>query len=199
MKIYDISQELLSSAVYDGDPKPSSRLIKSISDGEFYNLTEISMCVHNGTHIDAPCHFISGGADITQIPLERLVGFTFVVECTGDIDDRLASELLTRARRINPDAARRILIKGDATVTEAAARTLADGGVYLVGTESQSVGDANSPMAVHLILLNAKVALLEGLRLSDVAEGVYFLAAQPISIKNSDGAPVRAILIEGIC
>ncbi len=198
MKIYDISQELLGCEVYDGDPKPTSRLVKSIEGGEVYNLTEISMCVHNGTHIDAPRHFIRDGIDVTQIPLEKFVGYAYVTECEGDITAGVARDILARANAEKAESARRILIKGNATVTESGARAFADGGIFLLGTEAQSVGDVNAPMAVHLMLLKEGAVLLEGLRLACVAGGVYLLAAQPISINGSDGAPTRAILIDGL-
>lgn len=199
MKIYDISQELLSSKVFDGDPIPRTRRVKSMEDGELYNLTELSMCVHNGTHIDAPRHFIRDGADVASVSLERTVGFAFVAECECDITASVAGEILARARSLNPSAALRLLIKGNAVLLIDGARVFAEAGVCLVGVESQSVGDENAPMAVHIILLESEVVLLEGLRLNEVGEGVYFLAAQPLSIKNSDGAPTRAILIEGLC
>ena len=61
MKIYDISQEVFGCQVYPGDPMPEKKELKSMEKGEVYNLTAFSMCAHNGTHIDAPCHFIQGG------------------------------------------------------------------------------------------------------------------------------------------
>ena len=198
MKIYDISQELLTSRVYDGDPSPRATLLKSTSDGDPYNLTEISMCVHNGTHVDAPRHFIDGADGVDRMPLEKCVGYAFVVECDGDITDTDARNILARVELQNPTAAGRILVKGNATLTVDGARVLAENGVHLVGTESQSVGDENAPMAVHLVLLSAGIVLLEGLRLTHVPEGVYLLAAQPINIKDSDGAPTRAVLISEV-
>ena len=198
MKIYDVSQELLTSRVYDGDPSPRATLVKSTAAGEFYNLTEISMCVHNGTHIDAPRHFIDGGDGVDRIPLEKCVGYSLVLECDGDITGPAAGAMIERAIKLNAEAARRILIKGGAVLTPEGARVFVENNVALVGTESQSVGDEKAPMAVHLILLNAGTVLLEGLRLSHVPAGVYLLAAQPINIMDSDGSPARAILISDL-
>jgi arylformamidase len=50
-------------------------------------------------------------------------------------------------------------------------------------------------MAVHLTLLGANVILLEGIRLAEVAEGVYFLNAAPLNLSGADGSPCRALLI----
>ena len=67
--------------------------------------------------------------------------------------------------------------------------------ILLLGNESQTVGPQNAPMEVHLALLGANVILLEGIRLSKIIEGVYFLNAAPLNLSGADGAPCRAILI----
>ena len=77
-----------------------------------------------------------------------------------------------------------------------AATVFASSGILLLGNESQTVGPEDAPMAVHQALLGAEVILLEGIRLAEVAEGVYFLNAAPLNLSGADGAPCRAILIE---
>ena len=114
----------------------------------------------------------------------------------GDVSAEDAREMIENAKNLNADAYKKILIKGDATVTLEAARFFADAGIDLIGNESQTVGPIDSPMKVHLTLLGEGVILLEGIRLSSVSDGVYFLNAAPISLGGADGAPVRAILIE---
>ena len=74
MKIYDITQEVFSCQVYPGDPKPEKKILKSMANGEVYNLTSFSMCAHNGTHIDAPFHFIKDGKTVDEICLDAVVG-----------------------------------------------------------------------------------------------------------------------------
>ena len=76
------------------------------------------------------------------------------------------------------------------------AKTFAASDMLLLGNESQTVGPENAPMAVHLALLSADVILLEGLRLSEVSEGIYFLNAAPLNLSDADGSPCRAILID---
>lgn len=196
MKIYDISQELIGSSVYAGDPSPSIALVSSIERGDLYNLTTLSLCTHNGTHIDAPRHFIADGTDVAGISLDRTVGYAAVVSADGDISATCAEAIIARAFLMHAGAEKRILIKGNATVTLAAAEVFINAGVYLIGTESQSVGPIDSPMAVHLALLKKEVVLLEGIRLGTVPDGAYLLAAQPINIAGADGSPCRAILIE---
>ena len=195
MKIFDISQEVFSSSVYPGDPAPKREMLSKIEEGALYNLTAFSMCAHNGTHIDAPYHFIENGETVDGLSLEKTVGYAFVKHHLGEISEKEAKAILKEARETNPEAAKRILVGGCATLTLAAAELFAREGILLFGNESQSVGPENAPMAVHKVLLSHGIALLEGIRLSDVKDGVYFLFAAPINLGGADGAPTRAILI----
>ena len=74
MKIFDISQEVFSCQVYPGDPAPEKKILNFMEKGDLYNLTAFSMCAHNGTHIDAPYHFLKGGKTVDAISLEAFVG-----------------------------------------------------------------------------------------------------------------------------
>ena len=89
-----------------------------------------------------------------------------------------------------------ILVKGDCTVTKEAAVVFAEAKIKLYGNESQTVGPLDAPMEVHLIMLGAKIVLLEGIVLKDVPVGSYLLNAAPINLGGCDGAPCRAVLIE---
>ena len=193
MKIYDISQEVFSCAVYPGDPEPELTRICSTDNGDLYNLTSFSMCAHNGTHIDAPFHFIRGGKTVDQLELDVFVGKCYVSRYEGDLSAEAAREILKKA-----NGAERILIAGNATVTEEAAKVFAESGIKLLGNESQTVGPKDAPMQVHLILLGKGIALLEGVVLTRVPEGNYFLNAAPLNLAGCDGAPCRAYLIDKI-
>ncbi len=191
--IKDISQEVFSCKVFPGDPAPRCERILSIENGDVCNLTEFSMCAHNGTHVDAPFHFIDKGNTVDKVTLDHFVGDCFVARAQGDILKRTAEEILQKAAAAG--AAERILIAGKAVVTEQAAEVFAAAGVKLVGNESQTVGPEDSPEKVHRILLGAGAVLLEGIVLENVAEGKYFLNAAPINLGGCDGAPCRAYLV----
>ena len=195
MKIYDISQEVFGCKVYPGDPTPKKRVISSMEKGDFYNLTAFSMCAHNGTHIDAPFHFIKDGKTVDSVSLDTFIGMAYVAEHNGIVSADDATEILEKAKKQNSEAAKRILIKGDAEVSAEAAKVFAESNILLLGNESQTVGPENAPMEVHLILLGAGAVLLEGIRLAEVSEGVYFLNAAPLNLSGADGSPCRAILI----
>ena len=195
MKIYDISQEVFSCQVYPDDPAPEKKIIKSMENGEVYNLTTFSMCAHNGTHIDAPFHFIKDGKTVDEICLEAFVGMAYVAEHQGIVTGKDAVEIIEKAKMQNQEASKRILLKGDVEISLEAAKLFVSSDILLLGNEPQTIGPQNAPMAVHLVLLGANVILLEGVRLGEVSEGVYFLSAVPLNLSGADGSPCRAVLI----
>ena len=195
MKVYDISQEVFGCKVYPNDPMPEKIVLKSMQKGDVYNLTAFNMCAHNGTHIDAPFHFIKDGKTIDEICLEAFVGMAYVTEHHGLVTGNDATKIIEKAKKQNLEASKRILIKGEVEVSLEAAKVFASSDILLLGNEPQTVGPQNAPMAVHLTLLGANVVLLEGIRLGEVYEGVYFLNAVPLNLSGADGSPCRAVLI----
>jgi arylformamidase len=149
------------------------------------------MCAHNGTHVDAPFHFLPDGETVEVLPLEVFVGVCYVARHHGAVTAGDAAAILKKA-----GGAERILIAGDAVVTLEAAEVFACSGIRLLGNESQSVGPEDAPMAVHLALLSRGVALLEGVVLQGIPEGRYILSAAPLKLAGADGAPCRAYLID---
>lgn len=196
MKIFDISQEVFGCKVFPGDPSPEKRTMLSIKNGDVCNLTAFSMCAHNGTHVDAPYHFLDDGNTIDKVELDRFIGYAYVAEHCGDISAEDAKKIIEAAKTCDLRSVDRILIKGTATVTKEAAEVFASSQIKLFGNESQTVGPEDAPMEVHLIMLGAKIVLLEGIRLDGVAEGVYILHAAPINLGGTDGAPCRATLMK---
>ncbi len=191
MKIIDISKDLMTSDVFPGDPVPSLEKVKSIGDDAEYNLGKISMCLHNGTHMDAPLHFLPNGSDITELSPEVFFGPCVVVE--------VATEMITGAfvEEYFPRNAKRILVKsnGKAVFHESAASELSNMGYVLVGTDSMTVEPEGSDGRTHRMFMIDNIALLENLDLSKAVPGDYFLSAAPVKISGAEAAPVRAILV----
>jgi Predicted metal-dependent hydrolase len=113
--LIDISQEVFSCKVFPGDPAPEFQKLLSIEKNDVCNLTAFSMCAHNGTHIDAPFHFMNDGKTLDELGLEPFVGDCYVARYDGDVLALDAVKILQNANAFN--AEKRILIAGKATVT----------------------------------------------------------------------------------
>jgi len=206
MKIHDISIAFRPSmAVWPGDDPFQAAQVQSIAKGDHCNVSRLQMGSHNGTHVDAPLHFIDGAGSVDAIDLHSLAGPAEVLDCTGmkQID---ASALRGRLRpgvipllktdsSFMPDAAP--FRQDYVYVTTDAAELLAASRVPSVGIDYLSIaGAGEAGAATHRTLLGAGLAVIEGLRLAHVQPGRYMLACLPLKIEGCDGAPARAILIE---
>jgi arylformamidase len=170
----DISTPLTTGMPrYPGDPPVNLDPIADLARGDDYNARLIHMSAHTGTHMDAPLHFIAGGASLDDLPLDLAVGPATLID-RSDLDHATGD---------------RLLIKGG-ELTEAQAASLAVRGVRLVGVEGLTVGSYET----HRILLRAGVWILEGLQLEALPPGPYDLICLPLRIANADGAPARAIV-----
>lgn len=188
MIIHDISRGLFGSPLYPGDPAPERTRLQQMEFGDEYELSAVNMCLHTGTHLDAPRHFLPDGEDVTDIPLERVVGECSVVELQGPVLGADVEDLLPKIK----DG--RLLIKGDAWLTPSAAFVLSE--LKLIGSELPSVAPPEVVGPVHRQLLGEGTLLLENLDLSAVKPGTYFLVAAPVKIEGAEAAPVRAFLFE---
>ncbi len=191
MSFIDISKDVMTCEVFPGDPKPELRAVETIGTSGQYNLSEIKMCVHNGTHMDAPLHFLPNGNDICEFAPDVFIGPCTVVEVPeGMITGAFVEEYF-------PRNAKRILIKsnGKAVFHESAASEMSHMGYILVGTDGMTVEPEGSDGRTHRMFMVDNIALLENLDLSKVVSGDYFLVAAPIKIGGAEASPVRAILV----
>lgn len=193
MNIIDISKDILKTPVYPGDPEGYIDEIESIKNGGHCNMNAFYTCLHTATHIDAPLHFIDGGETVDKIPLDIFLGECVVVETPpGPITGEYAED------RFPWKSCERLLIKGGGLsyLMESSAYYVNDAGIKLIGTDSASIGIHGTNKAIHNALLSAGTVILEGLDLTNVAPGKYFLVAQPLKISGVEAAPCRALLIE---
>jgi arylformamidase len=176
----DISVPLRNGmAVWPGDPPTRIERIAAIERGDEENISAMSLCLHAGTHIDAPLHYFEHGAAIDTMPPEALIGPARVMGMGAD----LAGQKIRRGERI-------LFKSHNAVLTEEAAGFLAQRRVLAVGIDGMSIG----PPSVHKVLLGAGVWIIENLDLSAIEPGRYDLVCLPLSIHASDGAPARAIV-----
>ena len=191
MQIIDISKDITKCELYPGDPEVRLEIASAISDGASCNLTAIYTGLHNGTHADAPLHFIDGADSIEKADLNVFIGECHVIEVPeGPITGEYVDNYF-------PPDAKRVLIKGGgkAWFMKSGAEEVAFSGIKLIGTDSLSVGVHGDQTGPHVALLRENVAVLENLDLEKVRPGKYFLLAQPLKIGGAEAAPVRAVLL----
>ena len=202
MKFFDVSVPIRDGMpVYDGNPGVHLERASSIAGGDPVNISRLDLGVHTGTHVDAPLHFIEGGAGTESIDPEILVGDAQVIDATalqGDIDANALARLdipagverlifkTTNSQLWNIDAFTRDFIR----FVESGARRLVDAGVRLVAIDYLSIGDEGA----HRVFLGAGVVPVEGLDLRRVTPGAYRLYCLPLRLVGSDGAPARVLL-----
>jgi len=209
MKIHDISLPVFPGMVVWPD-NPSVTLLRTQDQakGDTATLSELSLGVHTGTHLDAPLHFVPGGAGVDALALDVLCGPALV--CHALEADALTAEvfegmnvpvgtirLLIRTRNSELWARDVREFNTDyVAVTADGARWLVERGVKLIGVDYLSVAPYPDPITPHDILLRAGIIPVEGLNLSDIAPGNYTLTCLPLKLVGADGAPARAILVE---
>ena len=193
--------------VYEGDAPMRFQFLKDMRKGDAFTLSVYSLGAHTGTHIDAPMHFVSGGAPIDLVSLEALIGPGRVVDIADSVQVIDAAELNRHEWR----GAERVIFRTRSSargwmdsqtferdfayLTPDAAQLLADDGVKLVGIDYLSIEQfgAAAPRT-HQILLGKGIPIVEGLALEAVSPGDYDIIVLPMKVAGHEGAPARAIL-----
>lgn len=197
-QIIDISRTLdESTAVYPGDIPFSRESTLSLIRGDYCNVSVLRGSAHAGTHVDLPRHLKDTEA---QFPLEAFVGPAVVIEAKS-WDDVVATDLPAGMRVLfktkNSANLSDIFDPNFECITLPVVRWLVNNGAVLIGVDGPSVDPADSEtLDNHRALLEARIAILENLDLSEVDPGNYGLIALPLKIPNADATWVRAVLIK---
>ena len=190
MKIYDITRTLQDAPLYPGAAAPC---ITQAENQNGVRTAEITMSSHCGTHADAFSHFLPDGASIDCMPLENYCGQCRVLTVPQE-------ELVTLDDlRGRLGGAERLALRsgGVAFLCEEAAEYIVSCGIRALVTDSVSVGPSDNEAAIHGILMNGGVAIIENAVFDGVEDGDYLLFAFPMKYGGCDGAPVRAVLLLG--
>jgi arylformamidase len=201
--IFDISPPITERLqVWPGDTPPSRQILCDLAHGDSVTLSTLHATVHLGAHADAPSHYGLDGATIDQRALHYYLGPCQVLRVT--VPD---GTLLTPAMIPAPITAERVLLATDtfpnaeqfnedfAALSPELVDWLHQAGVKLVGVDTPSVDPFSSKdLPAHLRFLRYDMAILEGLVLRNVPDGVYELIALPLRLMGFDASPVRAIL-----
>lgn len=182
--------------VYPGDMRPA--FVQE--DRGDYRISEIRLCCHTGTHIDAPSHYLRTGDTVDMVPITHLVGRCRVLDVS-----RAGSTITEDHLRGRIGGAERILLKTTFSgverfeenypcLTADAAGFIAANGIRCIGIDSPSIEQYNGTGEVHRTLLGRGCIIIELLDLSSAGEGEYDMAALPLRLAGLDGSPARVLL-----
>jgi len=202
---FDISPVVSeSSAIFPGD-QIFRRNVQMAFPRDHLELSSVTTTVHVGAHADAPSHYQQGGIGISERNLHYYLGRCQVVRVQlsagarlrpSDLGDLnvLAPRLLFATESFpNPNEWRSDFNSLSPELVEWVVQRK----VITVGIDTPSIDPADSKeLEAHKAVARYDLAVLEGLQLSHVPQGVYHLIALPLRWKDVEASPVRAVLLK---
>lgn len=188
--------------VYKKKPekKPKIWVTRTLNQGG--QETRIDLDVHTGTHLDAPRHMMAAGKTIDEMD------YPWVFDCQvldlTNVENAITEKTLKK-HLIRPRWFVLFKTKNSAYnhfnpefvyLEKTGAEYVASQKVVGVGIDALGIERNQPNHETHLVLFEKNILILEGLRLGHVKAGQYQLICAPLNIEKSDGAPVRALLVE---
>lgn len=206
MKIYDLTPKIHSGlGVFPGDVAFQRKVSMDFKKGHHLLLSAIESTLHLGAHADSSSHYHAQGEGVEKRPLASFFGTAQVIKVPTVPKARITMNELKgkkiEATRIlfstgsfpNPDRWNSDFM----SLSPEVIHYLHEKGCVLVGIDTPSVDPEDSKgLESHQALFQTKMAVLEGLILNKVPEGLYTLVALPLPIAEADASPVRALLFE---
>lgn len=206
-KVYDVSMPIFEGMpVYKNKPEkqPKIRVIQDF-DTSPARESRVELDVHTGTHADSPLHMLPGGDTMQSLSAERFVGPCRVLDLTsveGGITDKDLQPFQVQEGEF-------VLLKTRNSFKDGfdpefvylsieGARHLAEIGIRGVGIDALGVERSQPGHPTHKALFAADIVVIEGLRLGQVPTGTYFLVGAPIKLLETEAAPARVLLFEGL-
>ncbi|MBN2215901.1 MAG: cyclase family protein [Pirellulales bacterium] len=211
-RLIDLSHPLEhGQATFPFDPKLSI-LTHNTTSTIGYNITQISMSTHQGTHLDAPRHFFDDGTPVDAVPLDRFFGPATLVDLApgGALEPRqpiTVDMFAAHAEHFQPGAkivyrtgwdrafGRPEYYSDFPSLALEAAEWIAQRRIGLLGMDTPTPG--TQWKEIHLALLGpgVEIVVVEGLANLELLPAGFTLAAFPLKIKDRDGSPIRAVAI----
>ena len=201
--IYDISPAITPHLkVWPGDTPPRREVLADIELGNNFTLSTLHSTVHLGAHTDAPNHYKANTPSIGERPLHYYLGKCQVVKVEVPRNSSVLPQMIK-----SPIQAERVLFhtgtfpnpeefnKDFASLSPELIEYLSNKGVILIGIDTPSIDLFHSKqLETHLKVLEKNLAILEGIVLTDIPDGIYELIALPLKLMEFDASPVRAVL-----
>jgi arylformamidase len=201
--LYDITPPISERlAVWPGDTPPSREVLLDVQRGANITLSTLHVTVHLGAHADAPSHYAADGQTIDRRDLDYYLGPCQVMRVAvapgtlilpAMLPAPVAQPRLLLATATFPDPER--FNHDFAALSPELIEHLHGQGVRLVGIDTPSVDLFDSKdLPAHQAFLKWDMAILEGIVLHGVPDGIYELIALPLALVGFDASPVRAVL-----
>jgi kynurenine formamidase len=188
--------------VYPGDPE--YHISFSREEGkDGYTISQVSMGMHTGTHVDSPLHMIKDGMGISVIPVERFRGRGVLIDARARmiIDEDLLDKVTLSRNDIvlvltgwNESFGDESYFRDYPKITHAFAKALVQAEVGMVGSDTP--GPDGPPFEIHRMLLSARIFIIENLtNLELLLDHPHFeVIALPAKF-NAEAAPARVVAI----
>lgn len=204
-KYYDLSANITEDLVtFPGDPQYKAKEVSSVNKGSTFDLHELCLSNHIGTHIDYPSHVITGGKTSNDFPIETLIGKGLIIEVPAG-ERSITKKFVNRQnilpgdfvffKTLNSQRSKYLNFTDNYVYIEPkAAKALLKKGVRIVGIDYISVDKYESEdLPVHKSLLSKDVLIVEGLELNNIPIGRCEIYIMPIKINKMDGLPARVL------
>ena len=208
MKFIDLSHPL----VHGQDNFPMDPKLSIVPHGTTktlkYNMTQVSMGTHQGTHLDAMYHFVDGGKTIDQMPLDWFYGDAVLLRIPKKPREEIGIEDFQKYEDLLQPGARVLYETGWSrhfgqedyfsdfpSLTLGAARYLVSRKIRLLGMDTPT--PSRDWYQVHHILLakDAEIVIVEGLTNLDRVPDRFLFSGFPLNFQGRDGSPIRAVAI----
>lgn len=220
MRVVDLSHPIRTGMqVFPGDPQVRVQQAATVqADG--FEVAELHLGSHSGTHLDAPRHTVDGGAAIDELPLDRLIGPARIVRLPEAAPHSLVSwsQVADQLTGLAPGTI--VLFETGFSLWFGTARYLAHpvfdadiarilvaAGVRVVGFDTlnpdptpdpsypaPALPDGAPALPFHDVFLGAGGAIIENLaNLAEVTWPDPLVSVLPLRLAGADGSPVRAV------
>jgi arylformamidase len=174
-------------------------------EGEWYIMSNVALMNHVGTHIEVPYHCLKEGADLSQIPVDQLVGEAVILdlsetEAEGGVTLTQVQAAAEAAGGIQKDD----IVFGRMGPTRyfstESLQWIVDQGIKLMGVDSGGVElshDDTHANVNHLLLFRAGIPLIENLtNLDQLSQSRVQAYAMVVPVRQLDAFPLRVIAVE---
>jgi kynurenine formamidase len=213
LRLVDLSLDIYDRApTFYPDPK-TAVLPHLLIENLDYNITQLIMSTHLGTHLDAPFHFFDDGRTVENLDVRKGFGPAWVLRFTDkkggdaiDIADLMPhADKITEGSRLifhtdwDKEFPQKHYFGGQPYLTVEASTWMAERGVWCVALDTPTTYPAEYTKSHHSLLnSDAEVLIIEGLRGLERLQGdQVILIALPLRVQGRDGSPCRAMAIDG--